>query len=391
MPESNAWFDEVNTGPYAAQISKGFGLLGFDKSLEGEYRQFSQRQNFRLRLWCLYFAIVLWPIFSIPDQLLISGGQRWWMLLVRLLVLCVLLSLVRPLKQQSDERTVDRMILGALLLIGTGAALIITLGHSADPSFPYEGLILISFAAYFLAGLRLVQAAAVSLAFMLIYALMELWAGYPPDLLGKNLFFLFAGNLIAAVGGYQLEYKSREHFLNHQLLRQLANHDSLTGLDNRRSFNHKVERRWRQAQRDNVPLVLLLVDVDHFKAFNDCYGHQLGDQALQQLGQVIGHAARRPLDIAVRMGGEEFAVLLYDMSKEQAQAHAEALRMAVLGLSIPHASSPTTKVLSISIGLAFVRPAAAKSIELVYERADKALYHAKAAGRNQVMQWSAMR
>ncbi|MDT9110825.1 GGDEF domain-containing protein, partial [Escherichia coli] len=92
------------------------------------------------------------------------------------------------------------------------------------------------------------------------------------------------------VGCYLLEYKSREHFLVSRLMRLLADHDSLTGLHNRRSFNRQFERLWRQAQRNDQAIALLLCDIDHFKAYNDCYGHQAGDRALQRVGAMIEQA-----------------------------------------------------------------------------------------------------
>lgn len=387
MAEFNSWLEEVSASPYAAQLARGFSQLRFDKALETEFRQFSQRQNYRLRLWYLYFGIAMWLLFAVADQLWAQSGERWWMLLVRLLSLGILISMIRPLQQLKDERKVDRIVICLLLILGGSAAIIVAIGHSADQGYPYEGLILIIFSIYFLTGLRLLQALSVSLLLVLLSAALDIWAGYPPALLVKNMLFLLSGNLIGGMGCYLLEYKSREHFLNHHLMRELADHDSLTGLHNRRSFNRKFEEIWRQAQRENTALVLLLCDVDHFKAFNDCYGHQPGDVALRKLGRVVGNAARRPLDIAVRMGGEEFAVLLYDMSEEQALAHADAMRTAVLELGIAHARSSTAAVLSISVGLARVSPTVAMPMSMLYERADKALYRAKAAGRNRVVRW----
>ena len=387
MAEINAWLEEVSSSPYAAQLARGFALLRFEKPLEAEFRQFSQRQNYHLRLWYLYFAIAMWLLFAVADQLWAQSGERWWMLLVRMLSLGILISMVRPLQQLKDERKVDRIVIGLLLVLGGGAAVIVAIGHSADQEYPYEGLLLIIFSIYFLTGLRLGQALSVSLLLVVFYALLDIWAGYPPAVLVQNLLFLMSGNLVGAMGSYLLEYKSREHFLNHHLMRELADHDSLTGLHNRRSFNRKFEKLWRQAQRENSELALLLCDVDHFKAFNDCYGHQAGDIALRKLGQVIGNTARRPLDIAVRMGGEEFAVLLYGMNEAQALTHADAMRTAVLALGIDHARSTTAAVLSVSVGLACVSPEVAKPMSMLYERADKALYQAKASGRNRVVQW----
>ena len=171
-------------------------------------------------------------------------------------------------------------------------------------------------------------------------------------------------------------------------MRELADHDSLTGLHNRRSFRRKLDGLWRQAMREKAPLVMLLCDVDHFKAYNDRYGHQAGDLVLRALGQVLEYAARRPLDMAVRMGGEEFAVLLYGMNNDQALIHAEAMRMALLDLAIAHDRSVTATVVSMSIGLAYVVPDESIDMSILYEQADKALYRAKDNGRNRVVQWA---
>ncbi len=390
MAVTSTWLEDVGESPYANQLAKGFRLLGFDKPLEKDFRQFSQLQSYRLRLWYLYFGMFMWALFGVADLQLIQSGERWWMLLVRLLVLGMLVALVQPLKQLADERKVGWLTILALWVIGGGTIVVVAIAHTVDQSYPYEGLILISFSAYFLTGLRLGQAVAVSLLLIVMYALLEMWSGYPPDLLGRNLLFLVSANLIAGMGCYLLEYKSREHFLNHHLMRELADHDSLTGLHNRRSFNRKLDALWRQAQRENVPLVLLLCDVDHFKAYNDCYGHQAGDAVLKQLGRTLEHAARRPLDIAVRMGGEEFAVLLYDMDQQQAMAHADDIRRALIGLAIPHARSATVSVVSMSIGLSCVWPAQGGAMSILYEQADKALYQAKDLGRNRVVQWADM-
>src|SRR5690606_39329772 len=120
--------------------------------------------------------------------------------------------------------------------------------------------------------------------------------------------------------------KSREQFLIRRLLRQLADRDSLTGLHNRRSFRRHLDTLWRQSQREGQPIAMLLGDIDHFKRYNDCYGHQAGDETLQEVALLFQMAARRPLDMAVRLGGEEFALLLYGSSAEDAREYAEELR-----------------------------------------------------------------
>src|SRR5690606_21146448 len=226
-----------------------------------------------------------------------------------------------------------------ILALGVGAALIIGIAHHADPGYPYEGLLLVSMAAYFLVGLRLNEALACSLIVLFAYVLAEWFAGLAMPRLVNNVLFLVLGNLTGAVGCYLLEYRSREHFLISRLMRLLAYHDSLTGLHNRRSFNWQFERLWRQAQREGKSMALLLCDVDHFKAYNDCYGHHAGDMALQRVGALIRQAARRPLDMGVRLGGEEFAVLLFDIGATEAWQRAEALRQSLEEAGIAHRGS----------------------------------------------------
>lgn len=167
-------------------------------------------------------------------------------------------------------------------------------------------------------------------------------------------------------------------------MRLLAYHDSLTGLHNRRSFNRQFERLWRQAQREGKSLALLLCDIDHFKAYNDSYGHQAGDVALQHVGALIQQAARRPLDMGVRLGGEEFALLLFDIAADEAVRRAEALRQALEQAGISHRESASGKVLTMSVGVAWLSPDSQPQLSQLYEQADRALYQAKASGRNQV-------
>ena len=271
-----------------------------------------------------------------------------------------------------------------ILVLGVGAAMIVGVAHRADPDYPYEGLMLVSMAAYFLVGLRLSEAVICSLVVLLAYVLAELAAGLPVPKLLNNVLLLTFGNLIGGVGCYLLEHKSREYFLVSRLMRLLAYHDSLTGLHNRRSFNRQFERLWRQAQREGKSLALLLCDIDHFKAYNDSYGHQAGDVALQHVGALIRQAARRPLDMGVRLGGEEFALLLFDIAADEAVRRAEALRQALEQAGISHRESASCKVLTMSVGVAWLSPDSQPQLSQLYEQADRALYQAKASGRNQV-------
>ncbi len=167
-------------------------------------------------------------------------------------------------------------------------------------------------------------------------------------------------------------------------LRVLAWQDGLTGVANRRRFDEALGQEYRRALRQNGSLALVMLDVDHFKRFNDAYGHLGGDSCLQRIAAALVAQARRPADLPARYGGEEFAVLLPDTDIVGAHAFADGLQAALADLAIPHEGNPAGRV-SVSIGIACTTPEGGDSgpAELI-EAADAALYRAKAAGRNRV-------
>jgi diguanylate cyclase (GGDEF)-like protein len=156
-------------------------------------------------------------------------------------------------------------------------------------------------------------------------------------------------------------------------LEELATTDALTGLNNRRKFDSSIDAEWRRAMRQQTPVALLMIDADHFKAFNDSFGHQAGDEVLIGIAICISHSTRRAGDCAARHGGEEFAVLLPGCSAADALVVAETIR-----LKVEQWSDHTT----VSIGVASLTPHAALEWSELVGAADKALYAAKAGGRN---------
>ena len=167
-------------------------------------------------------------------------------------------------------------------------------------------------------------------------------------------------------------------------LAELARTDGLTGLANRRAFDEMLEREFKRSVRTKVPLSLLLVDVDHFKAFNDTYGHLAGDDCLRAVAGALRQSLKRPGDVPARYGGEEFAAILPETKAEGSFAIAEALRAAVRNLGIPHTGSDKG-IITVSIGVAtFVWGGAIERTEQLIRRADEALYGAKTSGRDRV-------
>ena len=165
----------------------------------------------------------------------------------------------------------------------------------------------------------------------------------------------------------------------------LARQDALTGLANRRRLDELIEQEWFRARREQQSLALLMIDVDHFKLYNDRYGHQAGDACLRTIAFLLRDIARRPADLAARYGGEEFILLLPNTDLQGAGGIAEAFRAALRWKHIPHDRAPLRRV-TVSIGVAAMVPAPDNDdFESLIKAADQALYRAKESGRDKAM------
>jgi diguanylate cyclase (GGDEF)-like protein len=160
--------------------------------------------------------------------------------------------------------------------------------------------------------------------------------------------------------------------------------DSLTGLANRRYFDEALNLDFHRMKRSKTPFSLIMLDVDHFKKFNDHYGHIAGDDCLRKIGMVLRSLVGRVTDTVARYGGEEFVVILPDTDEKGAASLAERIRLKVEELAIPHATSEVAKVLSITLGVVTVYSTELSSPEQILSLADEALYKAKNEGRNRI-------
>jgi diguanylate cyclase (GGDEF)-like protein len=195
-----------------------------------------------------------------------------------------------------------------------------------------------------------------------------------------------AGQLSLVVGKSKiyedlLETKRRLEQANRNL-ESLAAADGLTGIANRRSFEHKLEEEWRRAIRSKSHLSLLMIDVDFFKAYNDRYGHTVGDDCLRTIATVLAANLRRVSDMVARFGGEEFAVILPETDELSAKMMAERLRAGIESLRMEHGGSEITNVVTISVGGATIVPTNELRKSELIEAADQELYEAKREGRN---------
>ncbi len=182
---------------------------------------------------------------------------------------------------------------------------------------------------------------------------------------------------------------SRDLAAANRELEKLSRQDGLTGIANRRSFDSYLMTEVRRGARERQPLSLILSDVDHFKAFNDCYGHQAGDDCLRRVAAALSSAGRRPADLAARYGGEEFAMVLPGTALEGAVDVAQAVSRVIDGLAIPHARSDVHQTVTLSQGIVSLILEKETASEDLIQRADQALYLAKQQGRNRYVVFAA--
>jgi diguanylate cyclase (GGDEF)-like protein len=168
------------------------------------------------------------------------------------------------------------------------------------------------------------------------------------------------------------------------ILENLSSRDGLTGIANRRRFDEFLDQEWLRAKRKNTQLSLIMMDVDHFKQYNDNYGHLAGDDCLKQIASTLEKQLKRPTDLVTRYGGEEFASILPDTNNEGALHIAKQFIESISELKIPHSHSSVDDHVTISIGVATITPSDLFFKEQLIKAADSSLYKAKEAGRNKV-------
>jgi diguanylate cyclase (GGDEF)-like protein len=218
----------------------------------------------------------------------------------------------------------------------------------------------------------------------------------PLHIPGGVLDLIYAGSAVGAVflsGSFTILFRHgidrSEKLLtrSNQELERLTGLDPLTGLANRRALDENLDREWRRLRRHGQPLSALMCDVDCFKSFNDHYGHLVGDHCVRRVADALSVTVGRSGDLVARYGGEEFVLLLPATDQAGALVVAEEARRRVMELGVPHARSQVAEMVTISIGVVCVDPREVEGPQELLRRADTALYVAKQAGRNRVVEW----
>ena len=375
--------ETLAASPVAEQLRLGFRWLRFRPGLESAYRaeQFKSDLKF-LRTSLGVVALSLLVMFEIEHYVMPEVGAHVSNylrigVLVPTMILAFGLTFV-PRAETWYPRLMTVLLPIALMVV----AWITLMAWGMGEDRPFARLVIATVAIYFLFGIPFRSALLASLIAIAFYAAAAGRMDMPALELVNVLTMLFVANLLCAVGAYNMEYIRRTAWLEARLLDEVAQRDGLTGIYNRRRFDEHLGHVWQHAVREGRPIVLLFADIDHFKAYNDRYGHQAGDEAMKAVANVLPQFARRPMDLVARYGGEEFAVVLYDTTQAHASDVAERLLEEVRKLGIAHQDSSTGPVLTISVGVACVQPVARRSSAGLLQLADQALYAAKDGGRN---------
>jgi diguanylate cyclase (GGDEF)-like protein len=358
--------------------------LRFPDALESEYRAARNESNRRWARMSLYVALSTTLGFAVIDHFVLPAPKIGNSDVVRFgLQLPMVLVMLAVTGKRLFAKWYQPALQIAAPLFGVGSVILAAQASTEQLPLVAARLLLAVFFFYFMVTLPFYAAIRTNAVLVAAFCVAAFMGYIPPHIATYELFVLLCANLIGALGCYALEHANRVAFLDRRRLVEVAMHDGLTGLLNRAALEEQTRVLWQQAVRDRQLVSVLLIDIDHFKAYNDRYGHQAGDQCLRDVAAAVRRAAcRRPLDLVARYGGEEFIAVLFGADRSHAESVARSVVEAVRELHIPHTASPTRPHVTASVGTAMVDPSSEYSQDLAVQRADRALYAAKETGRD---------
>lgn len=368
--------EKTHSGPQGYFSSK----LAFESGLERDYLAFRRTTNLPLVRAAIALSVLIYMGFLGSDALFFQRFQHAWIYAV-IFIGCLPINslLLGATYLPRCNHLVPHLTWMAALFNALSLSLIVAQGVKRGVEIPPEVLTLQLIYDFFLLGLAWRVATPIVVVSVLFFLATSYFAGMEKQALFLHTYFYAVAALLGSIGCYMAESAQRLAWIRARLLKELSEHDSLTGLYNRRVFFHRGDVLLRQCKRDQRVMAVLVLDVDHFKQFNDAHGHLAGDECLRRIAQAMQSCARRPLDVAARIGGEEFSLLFYDTSREAALVRAEQLREMIRGLGSGNDMRVTT-----SIGVAFNDLGQVENLQAMVGRADAALYRAKHGGRDRV-------
>ncbi|MDP9014910.1 MAG: GGDEF domain-containing protein [Pseudomonadota bacterium] len=380
--------EDLSNSPYAYELSRGVADLRFAEPLEANYRiAHLRRARLRVRAWFTW-ATVLSIGFAVMQAR--SAGLASPLSVAQLMHVPFTLTLLWLAWSRHYERyylSVARVLMPVLNGL---IAIFIANRHGGD----LAGEVLNLVAVFFFTGLLFRQAILVAIVTIISFAAAAIVIALPLDVIVHFIGNMTVTSILGAIVCQDTERAHRRNFLEAALIGEMVARDGLSGLMNRRAFDEHLARVWQHALRDQRSIAVLMIDIDHFKAYNDEFGHQAGDEALRRVAQTVQEFTRRPLDLAARYGGEEFAAILYDLALPHVQDTAQRLRESVQNLKVRVLAADPLRAtdavgnrpdVTVSVGVAFVIPALGRTPAGVVQLADEALYEAKDSGRNRIV------
>ncbi len=408
QPTGNAGRDEVAIA--TAQFGKALSSLRFPAALERQFVDDSAARRLRYFLISGVLSLLVFNGFLLVDYLM-APDVFWLAVKIRvgLFTPFAVISLALVWTQRHRMSPQTSTFVGECLVLISGAfaaaCLAYILSNSRTPTSQYYhvGLMVVIMYGNVVQRLRFWYAIAFSLT---VYAIhiggVMMVPAFNPRLILPIALLIGATMVFTLMANYALERDERRQYLlslrrKHllqdlgevqQRLQQLSRMDSLTGLFNRRHFQQYLAQTWQRALYDQAPVAVLMLDVDHFKQYNDRYGHPVGDQCLMHVAHAMQDSLRRPGDLVARYGGEEFIAVLPGADKDTAHQAAERIREAIIKQGLMHEASATAAMVTASIGVISCRAREGVQEQDLIAAADSALYKAKQAGRNQVVSLS---
>lgn len=378
---------------YRRELQGRYRGVRFGVGVEREFVDFlceTQRSNLLLCIWlglALWLALVGWDVVRYVQSIQGTTMDARFLqnvLPARLMSLLVLSGLLIGVHRRLWGAWQQLACLATVAVYCTASFVAGYFYHALGAGDAMATSMLILMALFFPCGLRLRETVPAAALLLSVYWLAAWWFLLPQQLTEfHNIGSLLAASIVMmAFSGYLRERDVREQFLLQRLLDWETGHDPLTGLANRRSVQKYLEMCLAQSRRDGKTLLLVILDLDHFKLYNDHYGHKDGDRALQQVALLLEHYAARPMDLVIRLGGAEFGLLSYADDVQALKQRMQHLLAQLYGLQISHELSPTASCLTASMGIA--QAEVDGTTDSLFQQAEAQLDRAKKAGRNRI-------
>jgi diguanylate cyclase (GGDEF)-like protein len=370
------------SSPYSAELARGVRSRAFRPALEAEFLRTRLAED-RTLIRVASMLVLLIGVTRGAEQILSSA---WGMFeIVQYGIAIVASAVLAAIAFSPWYETVYTPVAQVLVPIRNPlVAITVATTAVAGSEESLMLLPLLVIGPFFVHGLRYRVALVSVVSTVAVYVVTAAVLGLGVSVIVRSCLLLFFVAMACGFVALHLERTSRRSFLESRLIAELAQRDALTGLKNRRVFDDHLEKVWSQAVVEARVLTILLIDVDHFKPYNDRFGHQAGDHALQRVAATLQTFVTRSEDVLARYGGEEFAAVLYDVESSDAEQLAQQMRRAVAALALDHVGAAAASAITVSVGVATVEPSRKRRAHGALQLADQALYQAKVKGRNRV-------